>query len=433
MRAVRAHFAGMTTSPSSRSGNPTHAEGTGFPGMMRGTREYARTNIALFLAGFSTFSLLYCVQPLLPEFSRDFAIAPATSSLALSVTTGALAVAIFVAGAVSQGLPRRGLMFASMMLAALCNLAAAAAPTWDIMLVARLLCGLTLGGVPAVAMAYLAEEIRPADLGKAVGLYIAGTAFGGMAGRVAMGMLTEFTTWRTALAIMSVIGLASAAGFAALLPPSRNFVATKGMKLADHVQIWSGHLSNPVLRRLFAIGLLLTSIYVPTFSYTAFRLVEAPYSFGQAALSGIFLITIFGITASTMAGAAVDRYGRYRPLAVGLGMILAGTAVTLASSLVLILVGITIINAGFFVAHTVVSGWVGQEAKGNKGHASSLYLLFYYIGSSVSGVVGGWFWHGLGWTGVAEMMGAAALGALFLAVSANACRLAPPIAQGKAA
>lgn len=55
-----------------------------------------RIRLALFLAGFATFSLLYSVQPLLPEFARAFKVDPATASLPLSLATGALALAILV-------------------------------------------------------------------------------------------------------------------------------------------------------------------------------------------------------------------------------------------------------------------------------------------------------------------------------------------------
>ncbi len=48
----------------------------------RGTREYRRANLALFIAGFVTFSTLYAVQPLLPLLVVEFGIAPATASLA---------------------------------------------------------------------------------------------------------------------------------------------------------------------------------------------------------------------------------------------------------------------------------------------------------------------------------------------------------------
>jgi YNFM family putative membrane transporter len=63
----------------------------------QGTPEFRRTNLALFSAGFATFALLYCVQPLMPVFAGDFKICAAQSSLALSFTTGLLAPAMIVA------------------------------------------------------------------------------------------------------------------------------------------------------------------------------------------------------------------------------------------------------------------------------------------------------------------------------------------------
>jgi YNFM family putative membrane transporter len=157
---------------------------------------YRRASFALFLSGFATFSLLYCVQPLMPIFAADFGVSPAASSLSLSLSTGLLAFAIFCAAAVSESFPRRSLMFASLLGAALCTVACALVPSWHALLVIRALEGLLLGGVPAVAMAYLSEEIDPRGLGASMGLYIAGNAFGGMAGRVVTGMLAEFFSWR---------------------------------------------------------------------------------------------------------------------------------------------------------------------------------------------------------------------------------------------
>jgi YNFM family putative membrane transporter len=65
-----------------------------------------------------------------------------------------------------------------------------------------------------------------------------------------------------------------------------------------------------------------------------------------------------------------------------------------------IVLGIVGVTVGFFAAHSVASGWVGRLATGNKGHASSLYLLAYYLGSSVAGSAGGWFWAEGGWNAV---------------------------------
>ena len=92
---------------------------------IRGSAAYRRICLAFFLVGFATFSLMYCVQPLLPVFALSFRVAPAEASLALSLTTGLLALAIVAAAPLSERVGRRGLMFGSMATAAALNLAAA--------------------------------------------------------------------------------------------------------------------------------------------------------------------------------------------------------------------------------------------------------------------------------------------------------------------
>lgn len=382
----------------------------------RGTAAYRRANFALFLAGCSTFSLLYCVQPLLPEFARDFGLAPAVSSLALSLTTAALALAIFIAGALSQQVSRRRLMFASMALAAACNLLAAIAPDWTSLLLARTIEGAMLGGVPAVAMAYLAEEMDPRHLSGAMGLYVAGTAFGGMMGRVGMGVLVEIGSWRSAMAAIGAFGLIAAIGFASLLPPSRRFAPRRGFVARHHLGAWRAHLAHPGLLRLFAIGFVLTSVFVALFNYVGFRLAGAPYDLGPAGISLIFLAYVFGMFSSPFGGRLADRFGGRAPLIGGIAIMTAGTVVTLAASLPLIVLGICLITVGFFVAHSVASAWVGRLARADKGHASSLYLLFYYFGSSVTGVIGGWAWQHGGWSGEVALTASLALAGIVLAI-----------------
>ena len=78
--------------------------------------------------------------------------------------------------------------------------------------------------------------------------------------------------------------------------------------------------------------------------------------------------------------------------------------------------GITLVTASFFASHAVASGWVGRLAASDKGHATSLYLLVYYLGSSVAGSLGGWFWAASGWLGVAGFCGAMLLAAVAISL-----------------
>jgi YNFM family putative membrane transporter len=376
-----------------------------------------RITLALFMAGFATFSLIYSVQPLLAEFAREFHLDAAASSLALSSTTGALAISILAMGAFSETLGRRGLMFGSMCAAALLNLGCATAPSWSLLLVARGLEGLVLGGVPATAMAYLAEESPPNRLGFAMGLYVSGTAFGGMTGRVAMGVLTQLSSWRTALGVISAVDLVAALAFVLLLPPSRHFVRRGGLALRVHLGAWSSHLGQPGLSMLFLVAFLAMGAFVTVYNYVGFRLAEPPYHLGQAQIGLIFLTYLIGMIASSWAGGLADRFGRAPIMILGALITLAGLGVSLGQPLALVILGVAAITVGFFVTHSVASGWVGRLALENRSHAASLYLLAYYLGASVLGSAGGAFWRWGGWPAVTGYCCAAMLAVLALGVS----------------
>lgn len=361
---------------------------------------FLRISLALFLAGFATFSLLYCTQPLLPEFAAEFGLGPAASSLALSLSTVCLAFSILCVGALSESLGRRGLMFCSICLAALFNLAAAFAPGWGWLLLARALEGVALGGVPAVAMAYLAEETPPSRLGFAMGIYVAGTAFGGMSGRVATGFLTAHAGWREAMAWIALSGLVAAVGFVLLLPASRHFHRCAGVRLQGHLEAWRRHLRHPQLPALFMIGFLAMGVFVTLYNYIGFRLIGEPWLLSHAQIGLIFLAYLCGMGASPLAGTLADRWGRAPVVLGGVAIMLAGMLLTLAEALGAIVAGIALLTAGFFATHSVASAWVGRLAASHSGHASSLYLLGYYLGSSMLGSLGGWFWAEGGWPGV---------------------------------
>jgi YNFM family putative membrane transporter len=385
-----------------------------------------RISLALFLGGFATFSLLYCTQPLLPDFAREFHVDPARSSFALSLTTGLLAISLMFAGAASEVVGRRGLMFVSLASAALLNLFCALAPNWTALLLWRAAEGLALGGIPAVAMAYLAEEVPPAGLGFAMGLYVAGNAFGGMAGRVVVGLLTDAFSWRVALGAISVTDLAVAVVFIRLLPPSRRFVRRPEARILQHLAAWWRHLGQPRMLLLFGTGFLAMSAFVTIYNYAGFRLSAPPYGLSQSRIGFIFLAYLLGMAASSAAGALADRLGRTPVLAAGALVALAGVGLTAMRPLGAIVAGISVVTIGFFIVHSVASGWVGLLAQRDRGHAASLYLLAYYAGGSVMGSIGGAVWRDGGWTGIAAYTGVMLLG--IVAIGGLLGRKAKPIA-----
>ena len=383
----------------------------------QGTPAYRRLTLAMLFAGFSTFSVLYGAQPLLPVFARVFGLTAEGASLAVSLATGPLAVGILAAGAISDRVGRRPIMVAAMFAAGLFTCCAAVAPSWPLLLAARVLTGVALAGVPAVAMAYVAEEVHGESVGAAMGLYIAGSAIGGMAGRLGVGLVAGIADWRWAVGLVGMAGLAMAEAFRRLAPPSRGFVA--GRRSEGSRSLWQ----DAALPLLWAEGFLLMGVFVTVYNYAAFRLEAPPYLLGHAAISAIFLLYLVGSASSAWFGGLAGRIGRRRVFWVPVVLLALGAALTAARPLALVILGIAIVTIGFFGAHSIASAWVGRRAQGARGQAAALYLFFYYLGSSVLGSAGGVAWTRGGWPGVVSFC--LVLGALALAGAALLARVAP--------
>jgi len=367
---------------------PTH--------LKRGTGAYRRATLALFCAGFATFAMLYCVQPLLPLLAAHFSVSAASSSLALSLTTLSLAVCLLVSGALAESWGRKPVMVAALALASLLGLACVLVESWNLLLVLRALLGLALSGLPALAMAYVGEEFDPESLPAAMGLYIGGTALGGLLGRLLSGLLSDMGGWQMALGGIAGLGLLALGLFVWLLPPSRHFKA-QALSLGGLLGNFRQHLGNPVLRNLFLQAFLLMGGFVALFNYIGFRLAGAPFGLSSTVIGLLFTVYLAGIFSAGWAGRLVPRFGAKVVLQGGIGLMLLGVALCSLPWLAAIIVGLALFTLGFFAAHAVASGQVGQHASGARAQASALYLCAYYLGSSVVGYAAGYVWEHAGW------------------------------------
>jgi YNFM family putative membrane transporter len=364
-----------------------------------GTPEFRRTTLAIASAGFATFALLYCVQPLMPVFAKTFHVNAAQSSLSLSLTTGLLAPSMIVAGVMSEARGRKPLMVASLFASSVLMLLCAVAPRWSVFLAFRAVAGIAFAGLPAISMAYLSEEVHPTSIGLSMGLFIGGNGLGGMMGRLAVSYVADVLSWRYALAMIGTLGVVATGIFWRTLPPSRHFTS-RPTSVSNLLTTFRQQLGEPRLASLFVIGFLLMGSFVTTYNYASYHLMEPPYSLSQAAVGLIFIVYLVGIFASAWIGSLADRVGRGKMLRLMTLLMLAGIALTLTRPLPLVVLGVTTVTFGFFGGHSVASSWVGLRAHWAKAQAAALYLFFYYVGSSVAGSAGGLFWDRFRWQGV---------------------------------
>ncbi|WP_131196198.1 MFS transporter [Lichenihabitans psoromatis] len=393
----------------------------------RGTREFRLTNVALFASGFTTFALIYCVQPIMPVFSQEFGIGAAAASLSLSITTQCLAVSMLIASSLSEVFGRKPVMVTSLCASSLLVLASAFAPNWQVFLVLRALAGIAFSGLPATAMAYVGEEMETRSLGLAMGLYIGGTGLGALGGRLIVGILTDVVSWRAGMLTIGLLALGSSLIFTAYLPRYRHFVA-RPFNIAALGRSFAAHLRDPIQLLLYLEGFLLLGIFVALYNYIGYRLMAPPYGFSQTTVGLIFLLSLVGIVSSAWVGDLAGRLGRGRVFWVFVAIMLGGMGLTLFDHLAAILVGLAIVTFAFYAAHSVASSWVGVRAKHAKAQASSLYLFSYYSGSSVIGSLGGLAWQHDGWLGVV-LLGSIVL-MIALAAALVLARSEPPRVSG---
>jgi YNFM family putative membrane transporter len=375
---------------------------------------FHRASVALFAAGMATFALLYSTQALLPELSAAFGVTPAQSSWSLSLPTLGLGVALLVTGPLSERVGRTPLIHLSLLSSVAVGLACAVAPDWHTLLALRLLQGVTLAGLPAVATAYLREELPGHTHGRAAGLYIGGTALGGMTGRLLSAAVAEAYGWRWALAAVAAAGLLCAALVTALLPASRNFTAR------PHASMSRRTFTDPALLGLYAIGACAMGAFMAVCNAIGFRLTSAPFALGAGAAGAVFLVYPAGALSSAISGRLADRFGRRAVMPFGCLLTAAGLLLTIPDSLPLVVAGLAVMTAGFFCVHGVASGWVPVRAHAGgvpAAQAASLYLFAYYAGSSLFGNLAGTAWSYGAWPAVAVLASACLLVSAFLATS----------------
>ena len=388
---------------------------TASPHLSPGTPAWRRANLALFVGGWATFVLLYGPQPLLPRFAQEFAVSAASASLLISAAAATLALMLIPASLLADRFGRDRLMKASLALAALFTLLLPLAETFSQVLWLRALSGVAAAGLPAAAMAWLGDEISVMARARAMGLYIAGNALGGMSGRFLAALLTDLSNWQVAFAVLGLLGAMAAVGFWYLLPPAQHFHARSlrpGLLLADLRVLFA----DVALPGLFLVAFLLMGAFVAFYNYLAFRLAAPPFALSETFIGALFLLYALGTWSSALSGRLADRY---TPGRVGVGMtlvMLAGLLLSLPAMLITVLPGVALLTIGFFAVHATASAWVGARAGPRRALASALYLTCYYLGASLPPMLAGLAWQWGEWSAVVAVLAALLLGVLLVVV-----------------
>ncbi|MGJ4179833.1 MFS transporter [Corynebacterium macclintockiae] len=350
---------------------------------------YKKALIASLCSGLASYNALYATQAVLPALSEDFGVSPSLAALTVSATTGGLALMVIPLSIVSERFGRRRVIQASVLAATLFSLALVTLPSIQSIIAVRLLQGIAVAGVPAVTMAFLSEEIDRRYLPRIMGFYIAGNSLGGLIGRLIPGIALEFTDWRLATLLSAIFAFAMALMTTWVLPKQR-FFTPKKITLAHELQAFANHLRDPILLKLFLLPFLLMGSFVSLYNYMTFRLINT-FGLPESLAALVFIIYLSGTWTSTRTGTMVNRYGQAKVVVACIALALVGLFLAFIPTVPTTLAAVLLFTATFFPAHSISSAWVGEVARRDRAEASSIYILSYYLGSSIIGWVSGYF------------------------------------------
>jgi predicted MFS family arabinose efflux permease len=143
----------------------------------------------------------------------------------------------------------------------------------------------------------------------------------------------------------------------------------------------------------FAVGFNVLFSLVGVFTWITFHLSAAPYFLSTTALSSLFFVYLIGLVVTPAAGFLITRVGLRAGIAGAILCSMAGVLLTLAQPLSIVILGLTLLSSGVFIAQTASQSHLRVAAPpGARVTAAGLYMTCYYFGGTAAGVVPGAFW-----------------------------------------
>lgn len=197
--------------------------------------------LALALGGFGIGTTEFVAMGLLPEMATGLGVSEPTAGHVISAYALGVVVGAPLLAALTARIPRRTLLIALMVAFTVGNAASVFAPSYETLMLARFVAGLPHGayfGVAALVAAHLAE---PGKRAKAVAMVMMGLSVANVVGVPVAAWLGQTVGWRSAFALVAVIGVATVASLLIWIPqldamPASNPITELGA--LGRPQVW---------------------------------------------------------------------------------------------------------------------------------------------------------------------------------------------------
>ncbi|MCH8561216.1 MFS transporter [Nesterenkonia sp. DZ6] len=361
------------------------------------------------------------VAPILPQYASDFGV----SAMAVSAVVSAFGLfrLLFApaSGKLTQWLGETPVYVIGLLIVAVSMIATAYAPSYELLLLFRALGGIGSTFFTVSAMTFLARKSPPTIRGRVSGAYASAFLFGSVAGPLIGSGLLVFGPRVPFLVYGGALVVAAAIVFI-MLRQSR--LEDRGRKedreTVTLAEAWQHRGYRAALTAGFANGWAtfgLRNSVVPLFAATAF--VGSGWMLDSSQLAGVALATFAAgnVAAVLLFSRRSDRYGRRRPIILGLliSALATGLLGLAPSPLILLLLSVIAgVGTGLMnpAQQAAIADIVGSGRNG--GSVVSTFQMTQDFGAIIGPLLAGFLVDQLGYawafgvTGVILMFGALA-------------------------
>ncbi|MFC6633173.1 MFS transporter [Microbulbifer taiwanensis] len=371
--------------------------------------------LALTAGAFGIGVTEFVIMGLLLEVSADLSVSISSAGMLISGYALGVVVGAPLVTALTAAWPRKHTLLALMGIFALGNAACALAPSYEFLMLARVVTALAHGTFFGVGSVVATGLVAPERKASAIAIMFTGLTVANILGVPFGTWLGQAFSWRATFWAVTLVGLVALAVIALFVP----------RETAPRAPDWRADLRAlarpPVLLGMLTTVLGFGGMFV-VFTYIAPVLTQIS-GFGDAAVSPILLLFGAGLIAGNLLGGrCADRW--LVPSVLGSLLLLAavlGLMTFAVHSKILALVFVGLLGAAAFATAPPLQMWVLSRAEGaGQTLASSFNIAAFNLGNAMGawlgGVVidGGWGLNALPW--VAALVPLAALAVAILSL-----------------
>ncbi|BCG80063.1 MFS transporter [Mesorhizobium sp. 113-3-3] len=355
---------------------------------------------------------VYFAHPLLDAMAHDFAIAPASVGIVVTVTQIGYALGLFFIVPLGDLFDRRKLIVGQAVLSAVALIAVAVAPSAAMLLASLAVVGL-LAVVVQVLVAYAADLAEPSERGRAVGTVTSGVILGILLARFVAGVVADFAGWRWVYLASAALTLVTAVVLFVILPrqeaerPRTSYPRLLGSVVLLFVQ-------EPLLRVRAVLAMLIFATFNVLWAPLVLPLSAAPFSLSHTEIGLFGLAGVAGALGARWTGGLVDR-GRGQ-LVTGLSLLLMAVAwlpiALMGLSLWLLVAGMVMLDLAIQAVHVTNQSLIFARRPDARSRLVGGYMIFYSLGSALGSIASTMIFGAWGWSGVCMLGGGVALAAL---------------------